>query len=612
MSLQRSNYFLFYLTSKIFKIKELLGLEKVIKNHIFIKSMNILNFYIFFALLKGFVLNENCLFDELSCQKDYVISCKEKVAFIQPFPCLMHQFNATYNKLFIMYKNFRNLPGHILKGMQIGELGLIGNNIETIDDQAFDSSKVTQLDLSDNLIKEIKARIFQNIKGALTHLGLTKNRIEKINGSFDGLTRLVELNLGFNLLKIIQSDSFKDLSSLASLNINNNELIMIEEESFKYNQLTDLNLASNKLSKSNQSSFMKYLGKVWRFLIEDNELSFGGFGEFKNMEWLMEFYISRNNISDIKQVFLSFNSLNNLDSLYISYNQIRTLKNDDFISLQQLVQLHLDHNFIATIENRTFTPLRNLRILKLDNNQITSIDAIDLSSLILLKIFVLKNNLIESIQSEQFKFLIRLETLDLSNNHIKHIGEQLFMKCIKLAGLYMKNNQLSNLNKIGLESMLNLKTFDLSFNQIVSINDTFKKLSLLFKLDLNDNKLEHLRDIGLEELIGLRYLSLEHNSFRSFKNIQINSNELRTVQISLENLSEKQIEELGNTLKPRVNKFLSSLNLVYFKVISLESKEFEMNCSIVLFFLSKNIHLNLANLSQIKEFFQKCDDFKDI
>ena len=106
---------------------------------------------------------------------------------------------------------------------------------------------------------------------------------------------------------------------------------------------------------------------------------------------------------------------------------------------------------------------------------------------------ILREKRLNSIDISTFKSLKSLEILDLSFNNLSILVDNSFMNSSLLTELYLRNNRFKNFNKQSFFGLGNLKTLDLSNNELIK----------LFKSDTFLN--------GLTEL---RYLNLENNQIQ--------------------------------------------------------------------------------------------------
>lgn len=298
-------------------------------------------------------------------------------------------------------------------------------------------------------------------------------------------------------------------------------------------------LVQNNLYEIPQSLFNIY-AKLMEVFIIHSGLTQIGLNRFKNAENLMNLNISNNQISELKAN--SFYGAVNLRDLDLSKNNLEILSVYSFKGLETISFLNLGFNKISNIPSGLFTGNNQLERLILSNNQIMEYSEIipslrsltiswnklttlyiqneiliragsnQISTIILLsegdelrELFIENNGLTEIESLVNFE---NLKLVSLSNNPIKDLSP--LSEITSLEELYLRNtNSKYQLGK--LSSLSNLKTLDLSYNNLGKFNyykmQSLKKLKNLY---LDGNNLtsidyKHLSTYIPElEMIGLR------------------------------------------------------------------------------------------------------------
>jgi Leucine-rich repeat (LRR) protein len=589
--------------------------------------------FLYMQILLVHYTSQNCLLETMKCHLDWKgLNCLEK-KYLSEFPCQNAELNFVLSSLSIENKIFENLPSNILQGLKTETLSLKNNGIKTIADEVFDRLDpcLKTLDLQSNQISYVKSRHFKNIKNCLVNLNLEQNQIETIDGSFDDLVKLENLDLSRNLIKTITNDSFKDLISLSSLNLNENRIIFIEEQAFRnLSKISRLDINENQLTIIQDSHF-KHLKSLHLFDLNGNNLSFKDSHNLFEMENIISLILFGNAVESIKNLY--FNKLKYFDTLNLSKNRIKNIFNGDFgTEDSSLTQIDLSFNLISFIEENSLDPLANLRYLALNYNQLKTIDGVNLTRLGFLVFLDLSNNQLESFENPYFKYLRRINALHLSFNRLKSLPNDFFIQNNNINYLNFKKNYLTRVENWGIRN--NLINIDLSENYIHTVHAKFDNLSILstlnlsrnnlndvnflnfsnhlmlYKLDISWNRIRTIEHLQFHLLDELAYLDLSNNPIMYFKSIRFNLTALRRVIISISYLDETGLTELRETLRPKIRKILPGLNLIYLERIFIEDKHFELNCSMTLFFLARNINLNMLSLNQITTFFHKCIDFE--
>ncbi|XP_052421056.1 toll-like receptor 8 [Carassius gibelio] len=321
----------------------------------------------------------------------------------------------------------------------------------------------TDLDLSENRIKNITAENFQDLAN-LTHLNLNwlndKYKVLVGAGVFSNMTKLRKLELNGIGLKDVPKDIPKNLQ--------------------------ELKLVENKITRLNSASF----------------------GHLRNLSLI---YLSRNcyywnpcsryHIEDG-----SFSALSKLKNLTLSFNNLTQVPKGLPVSL---MKLELASNRISYVGEHDFQGLDNLISLNIQGNCPRCHTAP-------YPCIPCKNVSIE-IHPRAFAGLGKLRILDLAGNSIEKIDPTWFANISKLEQLYLSFNFLFEAvqNNVFLNNLPLLRKLDLSFNYALKIYPTTVKISPSFA-NLTSLRTLHLRGLVFQEiqeetfssLYGLRNLSV--------------------------------------------------------------------------------------------------------
>jgi len=244
-------------------------------------------------------------------------------------------------------------------------------------------------------------------------------KIDSLLSSLPNKTTLKELNLQniIHSARIIGSELLSGFTSLETLIINNCNITSIERNSFRdLTNLKELHINNNKLSEVPKTIL--------------------------NCTKLETLYLEHNSISRLNND-RTRNSRNKLfpDSLLrlsLVNNQIDSIDDDAFYNLPSLITLSLNQNKITNINNK-FTNLPNIKKINLDNNKIDIIIPNTFPEGIA-KI-ILSQNIIKKIDTNVFANLIDVVHINLNNNKISLISNNAFNNCRKLEVILLKNNK---------------------------------------------------------------------------------------------------------------------------------------------------------------------------
>ncbi|XP_032381389.1 podocan [Etheostoma spectabile] len=364
-------------------------------------------------------------------------------------------------------------------------------------DHAFNGSDNLEiLTMSSNCLGVVP----RNLPSSLYRLHLKSNKLEKIPvGAFDNLPNLRELYLQNNLISNegMDNETFSQLSSLACLDLSNNNLSVVPK------------------------------------------------GLPRNLVLL---HLEKNSIRSIPEDALT--SVRNLEYLLLHNNKLRSrsIHPTAFQGLKKLHTLHMYNNLLERIPRGLPKRAKTLMML---HNFITEIGRNDLSLLYTLNELNLSYNKLTSpkLHREAFRKLRVLETLDLSGNslHLMPLGLPRSLQVLEI-----KNNHLNSIPEGALMGMEKLRKLILSNNQL-KLNSAYQgawmELSALTTLDLSGNQLSHIPS-DLPESLEYLYLQSNHissvpaSAFEGTPNIK--GIFLRFNRLSVDSVDESSLAHLSN------------------------------------------------------------------
>ncbi|KAG5678516.1 hypothetical protein PVAND_008183 [Polypedilum vanderplanki] len=238
----------------------------------------------------------------------------------------LKHFNLSYN-------NLPHISGAFggCEKTKLTELDLSYNVIQVLYANCFqDLPLLTFLDISNNRITDINDRVFFK-QTLLQTLNLSKNRIATITvKSFENLLQLRTMDISYNKLKTFNYDLFGNKftgNRLRKLNLNNNELVSLDNSLFAVlRNLVSLNLSSNKF-KNISTEIFKSNVNMQEFFLDDNEIEFINANFFKNMPALEEISLQNNRISFIPD----YSHLKKFQKASISNNPFQCICLREFI-----------------------------------------------------------------------------------------------------------------------------------------------------------------------------------------------------------------------------------------------------------------------------------------
>ena len=320
---------------------------------------------------------------------------------------------------------------------------------------------IKRLDLSRNQLQSVNAREHLIRFGPLEEIKLNRNSLRSVSFSTSLPLPLVRLDLSHNIILNIKNDTFAGLKELKILDM-----------SHQYRDLLDRN--TDYLRNSALFNFPDATS-VFSELCELEELDLSGspigsvpdsfFQGLSNLIYL--------DMSDTRLVYLPsglFADLTSLQHLDLSFNYLANLTDTLFANLVNLkfLDVHNSYMSVTSVPETLFADLVNLEYLDLAANGIVQFPARVFANLSNLKHLNLCFNDIISLPNTMFIDLVGLEYLDLSVNNISKLPNILFMNQKSLKYLDLSLNFISNLPETSFMNLSSLTSLNISWNSLTS------------------------------------------------------------------------------------------------------------------------------------------------
>lgn len=377
-------------------------------------------------------------------------------------------------ELQLNYNHIQTLQDHSLSYPSLNTLSLACNNLEKLQANTFQDSKLLEsLNLANNNLHIDYQETSQALKTLprLRVLDLSKNKLDEEMAAtlLQNLTSLEYLNLSGNLLQRLDETSFRDLHQLKELDLQRNIMFEIEAAFNSNPKLQRLNLAFNYLP-------CLYDFHMTQLVVLNASHNF--------LEWFISkedhndtFQLETLDLSHNKLLFFPFlPNQSHLRNLYLSHNSVRFYE-------------HLAVN--ATVMNLTTTV--EFYNMKMNTSNITA-QLWD-----------------ESLHGD----ISSLEVLDLRENQVGYFPQGFIQKMPSLRRLQMCRNCLETLNLTSEQLSGSLYELDVSnnrLNQVVTDEGAMTALGNLTYLNLSLNDLEWLPSGLFSSLPSLRSVDLSYNN----------------------------------------------------------------------------------------------------
>ncbi|EDV52522.1 protein artichoke [Drosophila erecta] len=283
---------------------------------------------------------------------------------------------------------------------ELRNLNLQSNKLEAITDNFFsNNSRLEQLDLSRNLIRSISPTAFDTQR-SLEYLDLSGNALLDISVGLGNLNNLRDIDLSYNQISRIQSDVIGGWRNVVEIRLSNNLIVELQQGTFRnLPKLQYLDLSSNEIRN-----------------VEP--------GALKGLDELQEFVLADNKLVELKDHV--FEELPSLLASHFQYNKLRYISPESFHNANSLVFLNLSNNHFRNMENIGLRSMRNLEVLDLSTNGVKLVSTMPLKALNWLVELKMDNNQICRIQGAPFETMPRLRVLSMRNNQLRSIKERTF------------------------------------------------------------------------------------------------------------------------------------------------------------------------------------------
>lgn len=270
---------------------------------------------------------------------------------------------------------------------------------------------------------------------------------------------------------------------------------------------------------------------------------------FKQFYELQRFEMSHQGLTLIEKSH--FDNSEMLISLNLSHNRIAELSPSIFWHMRKIEVIDLSFNNICSLPDSTFLR-NNLTSLYLHNNNLTAITW-DMFNMRGLQHLTLRENNILFVEWKAFASGLIIGAIDLSNNplvksnssiqveaaciNIENTGVEEVWILAKMQSLRAENNQISRIILEDVQTEFQLKSLNLSNNQLQSIAQPLAQLHHLETLDLSFNRLSTLNATTFTKMPHLRFVSLRNNSLSTVDfHFLLNSFSLEYFDLSYNNL----------------------------------------------------------------------------
>ncbi|KHJ91426.1 leucine Rich repeat-containing domain protein [Oesophagostomum dentatum] len=257
---------------------------------------------------------------------------------------------------------FSNMPA-------LETLLLDNNRLEGIDRSAFHRiARIETLSLSHNQLKSFSCEQLGSVQ-TIYNLNIAHNRIAQIDLTCI-LRSLVRLDLGHNFLETIRKNMMDGADRLLEITLRNNGILELQGHTFSCcPKLSVIDLSHNHLKTIQKGAFTD------QELLSRLDISFNALQTFQHgcfgKNNLLNLDVAFNELTKVPTEALQSTSAC-LSSLNLDKNRIRALESSQFHGLHNLTRLVISRNFIESIEDAAFEHLPALKYLDISHNPIST------------------------------------------------------------------------------------------------------------------------------------------------------------------------------------------------------------------------------------------------
>lgn len=473
---------------------------------------------------------------------------------------------TTLQELDIGLNSIRSIPRFQLPSLEI--LKLDKNQVSTLLQHNFVLlGNLRELHLSSNMVSSFFGNSFDGLDSlevlqldgnrleylprfgnmfAVETLNFSRNLIKEI-GVLENMLSLTTIDLSHNQITNMKTDTFFNTSNLINIRLNNNKLTSFKGFTGSFDRLKTLDLSFNHMSYAYPNSFESF-GQLWNLNLNNNRFTLFPTEFLKPCQQLRFIGISNNQIKNLNE--MNFSNFIHLRELDLSGNLIEFVIQNAFLNSTQLQVLNFSSNKLENLDANTFHGILRLE-LDISNNYMNTLPPtiFDRNHVLKLhKLNIAKNSfqsIPDALQKQYFylenlsmadnkimdvppnlNILVNVKNLDISYNPLSEaslkniLSEPKTVRSLNLANCSVKSipvlempflrvlnltrNEIKGFEESVFQRTTLLKSLDLSFNQIYTLESNFP--ASLHDLDLSGNFMNiiaggtHAFPLGLQSL----------------------------------------------------------------------------------------------------------------
>lgn len=329
---------------------------------------------------------------------------------------------------------------------------------------------VQVIELSGNRIANVHYTL--TFYTSLRVLDVSLNKISSIGAkNFEAQAKLETLNASFNIISTLGKDAFRGLKSLKILDLSHNQIEAVEHGSFKDSyDIQVIDLSHNRITSFEDPSVFKDISSLRTLKLNNNQIIDVPSNLLRNLPSpcvLETLTLNDNLIEVIEDKSFPGPCSQSLRVLTLGSNVIKEIEKSGFNSLHSLATLDLTFNNLTSIPTQQLSKLNVLSDLDLSGNTFHSVKPVAFQSLFqLTNLRLSKLPHLKWVDSRAFVDNIRLDTVHIDDNpELIRIPQRIFHGNPHLSRVSLRGNALTTID-VSHFPLDRLRSLDLSGNPL--------------------------------------------------------------------------------------------------------------------------------------------------
>ncbi|EDV20290.1 uncharacterized protein TRIADDRAFT_61214 [Trichoplax adhaerens] len=239
----------------------------------------------------------------------------------------------------------------------ISSLRIYGNQLPSRYLSYFKNTLLYQMLFINNLLTQIPKNLFENAEH-LNAIYLTKNGLLEIDFSyFYEHPIMTYIDARYNRITTLRNDDRTKVLTIRHILLSNNRLREIPHDICNGTTLLNINISRNQI-KSVESNTFRDMTSLQTVFLTNNDIKYLATNSFSSISPLQTILLKNNLLAEIPTQL--FNQIPYLLALTLDQNKIKEIPNGAFAGLKNLRNLKLQSNEIIQLRRETFKELPKL------------------------------------------------------------------------------------------------------------------------------------------------------------------------------------------------------------------------------------------------------------